>query len=153
MPKSAHSAVETACVAMYHGVPTRATTWTNPKSNASPADLPAAERQESRRRTEQLTGGTPPPEEKNGLTHDQAPECPGLIRKWFGSSIRKHVLRPLDESSVTSVRANENHNNTVSIGNPSKRAYPLQVGHLMASTNERHGLMALLRLWQIRDFR
>ena len=62
-------------------------------------------------------------------------------------------VRPLDESSVTSVRANENHHNTVSIGDLSKRAYPLQGGHLMASTNERHGLMALPRLWQISDFR
>jgi hypothetical protein len=35
-----------------------------------------------------------PPEEKNGLTNNQAPECPGLIRKWFGSSIRKHVFAP-----------------------------------------------------------
>jgi hypothetical protein len=62
-------------------------------------------------------------------------------------------LRPLDESLITSVRANENHHNTVSIGDLSKRAYPLQVGHLLALTNERHGLMALPRLWQIGDFR
>ena len=62
-------------------------------------------------------------------------------------------MRPLDESSVTAVRANENHHNTVSIGDLSKRASPLHVGHLLASTNERHGLMALPRLGQISDCR
>src|SRR5712691_6653774 len=121
MPKIAHSAVATACVAMYHGVPTRATAWISPKKAMLPQRI--FQRRNSIRaagESSSLPVCMPPPEDTNGLTNNQAPERPGLIRKWFGSSIRKHFLRPLDASSFTSVRANDNHHNTVSIGDLSK---------------------------------
>src|SRR4029450_2564933 len=123
MPKIAHSAVATACVAMYHGVPTRATAWSSPKKAMLPQRI--FQRRNGRRaagESRSLPVCIPPPADQNGLTKNQAPEGSGLIRKCFGPAIRKNFLRPLDESSFTSVRANENHNNTVSIGEPSETA-------------------------------
>src|SRR5215475_15031242 len=100
MPKIAHSAVDTACVAIYHGVPTRAITWINPKKTMLPQRI-------FQRRNGRSTAGESsslsvcmaPPEEKNGLTNNQAPECPGLIRKGFGSSIRKQVFGHCSKAS------------------------------------------------------
>src|SRR5215475_6117405 len=94
MPKSAHSALETACVAMYHGAPTRAPAWISPKKAMLPQRI--FQRRNGRRaagEANSLSVCIVPPEEKHGLTHTQAPKCLGLIRKWFGPSIRKRVLR------------------------------------------------------------
>src|SRR5213593_3253281 len=95
MPKIAHSAVETACVAMYHGVPTRATAWINPKKAMLPQRI--FQRRNGRRAAGEsgsLPVCMPPPEDKNGLTNNQAPEHPGLIRKWFGPIYKEEFFTP-----------------------------------------------------------
>src|SRR2546425_5747800 len=51
------------------------------------------------------------------LSHSQQYQWDALAQ-----NMREFLSRYLDESSFTSVRANENHNNTVSIGDPSETA-------------------------------
>src|SRR5215471_13822770 len=92
-PKSAHSALETVCVAMYHGAPTKAPAWISPKKAMLPQRI--FQRRHGRRaagESNSLSVCMAPPEEKNGLTHTQAPACLGLLRQRFGPSRRKKVV-------------------------------------------------------------